>query len=328
MKLSEVVAGQTFNGSLLIRSAQIRQTKAGKPYLQMELYDGTESISANLWDYNKSRAPERNTILDIVASVGDYQGTKQLTILAVSTNTTLQIDQFAPHGDIDIEEYLITFEFLMNLITNQQLHKIVLAIFSEFRVRWSTIPAARSIHHGYIGGTLKHSVDVALKAKALAELTPGCSVELCLAGGLLHDLGKLWTYELDGACIEFTEEGQLLDHIAIGITKLESYRNCLNTKIVTILQHIVASHHGQLEWGSPVAPSCIEAWFIHLADMADAKAATIQELHKKTPKEAKFTEKCYVLGNRPVLTQHYINNIMKEGGELDREATEGAKESS
>lgn len=303
--------GSKYVDSLIIRSATIKQTKAGKPYLQMELFDGHDSIQAMDWDYKKPEPPAKNLILNIEAEVSEWQGVKQLKLNFCEINRVMSVAEFAPKGPMNIADYDSKFLYLVDQITCMPAKDLCINIYNDFAELWNTIPGAKGIHHAYVAGTLKHSVDTATKALALADATPGCNRDLCIAGGLLHDFGKLWTYELNGASIEYTDEGNLLDHIPLGLMKIEKYRNETNYNIVSIIQHIMASHHGQLEWGSPVTPACIEAWLVHLADMADARSTTINELCAKAPKGAKYTEKSYTLGNRFALTQEYVNEVMK-----------------
>lgn len=146
---------------------------------------------------------------------------------------------------------------------------------------WKVIPAAQKNHHTYVGGNLKHSVNVAEKAKALADVIQNENSDLCIAGRLLQDFGKLWIYYFDGATIEITNEGRMLNHIVIGIRELEKYRNVENSKVMDFLQHIIASYHSKLEWGSPTTPLFMEAWIVAAADMLDMRMEVINEMNNK-----------------------------------------------
>ena len=309
-KIKDVSIGESALFTLLVKSATIRQTKTGKPYLSMELFDGIETIQANYWDYHEPNVPPKHSVLNLLATVVDFAGMKQLNVKSMYINTEVSPEAFVPLGNVDVDEYLNKAYTLINEVKNIHIREILLEVFNTYQNLWRTIPAARGIHHAFLAGNLKHSVDVAIKAKALAQVMPDANLDLCIAGGLLQDFGKLWTYEFKGAVIDMTEQGALLDHIAIGIAKLEQFRNERNSKIVDLLQHIIASHHGKQEYGSPVTPMFLEAWIVATADHIDAKAQIIYELNAKAKDTDKFTEKSPVLENRPMLTINYVNQIM------------------
>lgn len=309
MVINELELGTSTTCTLLVKSCESKVARNGKPYLIMVLFDGIDEITANKWDHYGSFTPEPNCVLDVEAKVTDFNGKKQLTISQFRQNTEIDITMFMPRGDFDVNEYFEKASDLINSIKNDELRSVTAAIFSDNR--WSMIPAAKGIHHAYVAGNLKHSVDTALKAKVLAEIIPGCNTDLCIAGALLHDVGKLQTYEFDQVIIGMTNAGMLLDHIALGMQILASYRTYANNDIVTLLQHIIASHHLELEYGSPVTPKCIEALIVGYCDGLDAKIATLQEETRKTKEGATLTGKIWSFGNHPVFTQSFVDKIME-----------------
>lgn len=311
-KIKDLVVGTTVSVDLVVKSSEIKLTSAKKPYLFLELFDGSDTIYGNKWDWTSTAKPEKNTVLTVDCQVTEWSGKKQLKINSITINLELDLSAFAPQGDVDIAAYIAEVKRLTDEIQNDECRELVIAAFSDNSKLWKTVPGAKSVHHAFVAGTLKHSVDVAKKAKALGELSPLCNLDLCIAGGLLHDFGKLWTYQLDGVAIDMTDNGNLLDHICIGIAKMESYRTPENSKVLDLLQHIIASHHGKLEHGSPVTPRFLEAWLVNYADGADAKAQVIFELNSKASVDAKYTDKEWTLENRPMLTQYYIADVMGE----------------
>lgn len=309
--IRETRVGSMLQATLLVKSAVIKKTGAGKPYLFMELTDGVETVAAQDWDYGDKAPPIQNEILEVNGTVGEWQGKKQIKINSFFVNTTISPEQFAPKGDMDFQVYVALCNDLRAEIKHPIIRDIVDRVFKDNSNLWKTVPAAKGIHHAFIGGNLKHSVDVALKAKAMAELIPGCNKDLCIAGGLLQDFGKLWTYELNGAVIDMSHQGMMMEHIAIGIAKLETYRTPENSAVLNLLQHLIASHHGLIEYGATATPLFIEAWVVHICDMLDAKVQTALELNAKAAPDAIFTEKSYALENRPQFTQHYINSLLE-----------------
>jgi 3'-5' exoribonuclease len=221
------------------------------------------------------------------------------------------VELFAPTGDVDVNEYVLKAKALYDSIGNQQARELVQVVFKDNAHHWRILPAAKGMHHAFVSGLLKHTVDVATKAKAIAELTPMCNVDLVVAGALLHDMGKLWTYVLQGALIEMTDNGQMLEHIMIGAMELNKYRTHENTDVVDLILHIISSHHGELEYGSPTTPRFLEAVIVNYADGVDAKSQMIIEANYKTNIDAKMTDKVWAMGNRPMFNQLYIAGIME-----------------
>lgn len=317
MNISEMIIGKTIQATLLVKSCDKKNTKppGNKPYLMMTLSTGEADIAANKWDHYDSFVPEQNCILDVTAKVGDYQGKKQLTVIDFKVNTTASIADFLPKGGFEVADYMIVTTGLISEIAREDLRLLVKTIFNENLKGWLLAPSAKGIHHAYVAGNLKHSVDTALKAKALAECIPGCSIDLCIAGGLLHDLGKLNTYFFNQAVIEMSPQGMLMDHILLGIQMLEEYKNHpehdFDYKVIELLQHIIASHHGEYAFGSPVTPKFIEALVVNYADGIDARVATLEEETKKAAEGALLTGNIWIFGNHPMFTQKYVNDIME-----------------
>ena len=308
MHIKDLTVGDRTTIDLLVVSSSIKLTTNKKPYLDMMLSDGTDRISAKKWDWDTPGEPEVGTVVTINADVTEWAGNKQLTISSISRSTKGP-EEFAPKGDFDIDEYY--HEHLRHLITaidNRTLRIITRKIFEDFKVRWLTAPAATGVHHAYLAGNLQHCVDVAKIARAIAGEIPGCNADLCVAGALLHDVGKLFVYELNGSVINYTEYGHLLEHIIGGIVILDRYRTEENSELITLLQHIIAAHHGKLEFGSPVTPKFLEAWIVSYADGIDAKANIIQRINKDC--NDKFTEKEWTLNNSAMLSQRYIEEVM------------------
>lgn len=310
VKIKDMYVGETVSTTLLVKSAEIKLTKTQKPYLFAELTDGTDTIQAQDWEFGNNQPPAKNTVLDITATVTEYMGKKQLKLLTMKPSN-VSIETFAPSGDVDVEEYVARAKALIVSITNPYARDIVLQVFSDNAKLWKTIPGAKGVHHAFVSGLLKHTVDVATKAKAIAELTPMCNVDLVVAGALLHDMGKLWTYELNGAVIDMTDQGQMLEHIMLGAMKLEKYRTPENSAVLDLILHIISSHHGELEYGSPTTPRFLEAVIVHYADSIDAKTQIILEANSKVNTDAKFTDKIWALGNRQMFTQYYVHEVMQ-----------------
>jgi 3'-5' exoribonuclease len=307
MRIKDLAIGDKTTIDLLVLSSSIRLTANKKPYLDMMLSDGTDKISAKKWDWNISSKPEVGTVVTINADVTEWAGNKQLTVSSVSRSTKGP-EEFAPKGDFNIDDYKAKLNMLLLNMENASLNNLVTKIFDDYLEQWETAPGATDVHHAYLAGTFQHSIDTAIIAKAIATNIDGCNVDLCVAGALLHDVGKLFVYELNGSVINYTEYGHLLEHIIGGIVILDRYRTEDNSEIITLLQHIIAAHHGKLEFGSPVTPKFLEAWIVSYADDIDAKVNIIQRVNRGC--NDKFTEKEWVLNNSAMLSQRYIEEVM------------------
>lgn len=308
--IKDFIVGSTITETLVVKSSEIKFTKAPgrKKYLDLVLIDGQDEINAKRWDYARDDSIPTNTVVDVQATVGEYMNKKQLTIGTLNINPDQDLTAFAPQGKIDIDRYTQMAYELIDVIEPFNLQNIVRNTFDDYREKWLKAPAANGIHHAYIAGTLQHSVDVAIKAKALAEHIPNVSIGLVLAGGLLHDFGKLWCYEIDGVVIKYTKAGHMLDHTVLGILKLEQYKTDDNADILMLLQHVIASHHGILEYGAATTPKCMEAWLVSCADGIDAKAATYSETDQKS--KGDMTAKIYSMENREHFTTEFIANVL------------------
>lgn len=311
-KIKDLVIGESTSIALLVKSAEIRYTKppGNKPYLSVDLTDGTDTISGNNWDFGNNTPPARNAIVNVTAVVSEWQGNKQLNIKMLSINTELDSSAFAPTGDVNIDQYSEMLSNMIQEISHPLIRSIVDQAFNDYWDEWHKLPAAKSVHHAYVGALLKHSVDVARKAKVIAEITPEVNIDLVVGGALIHDMGKLWTYVLDGAVIDFTEEGNLLEHMAIGIKRTEKYRTEENSKVLDMLQHIIGSHHGKLEYGAVMTPKFMEAWIVSAADGIDAKCETILDANRKANPDDIYTAKVYSLENRQMFTQAHVRRVL------------------
>lgn len=319
MKIKDLVVGETCEITLVVKSAVARETRAKKPYLSLEFYDGVDTIMANYWDWLSGNIPAVNSILDVKGQVTEWQGVKQLNVKTLKTNPDRHLAEFRPTGDADLAKVYRDAYSLLSDVKDNALRDLSLSIMDELRNEWLTIPGAVNVHHAYVGGTLVHSYSVAKIAKAIAENIPEANVDLCVVGGMLHDIGKLFTYKLDGIAIDYTNEGRLYEHIFMGAEFVgnfaESHIDCdeyFNMKKVELLRHIILSHHGKLEYGSPVFPACIEAHIVHCADGIDASTEQIRAASRKVPDGIRWTDRIYTLNNRTQLTPDYVNYVMEE----------------
>lgn len=307
---------------LIITAATPRKTKAGKDYLQMEFTDGSLPISGNYWDWLGKEIPTTNSIVyNVKATVNVWQNAKQLNVSGITTNAELTTDCFIPDSGINIEGLLEEAFTLANGCKTELLRVIALQALIKYGNKWKTSPAARGVHHAFKGGTLVHSISVAKKAAAIAQLTPGANADLCLIGGLLHDIGKLYGYGFDHAVPIMTEIGRTCEHSFLGANMIDYICEEVGVDeedalLATLLRHIILSHHGQLEFGAVVQPLCMEALIVNKADEIDATCQTVYEACENLDETVQWTGKIWTQNNRELFNYKYVKDQTKDVSDL------------
>lgn len=295
--------GDQIETFLLIKSATKGVTQAGNPYLTLILQDKTGEIEAKFWDATKEDEERyvSGAIVKVAGEITSYRGKNQLKII--------NIRLAAPEDGVGVHDLLesapLSPEEMMEKITqyvfemrNPNLQRITRYLLRKHQDAFFKYPAATKNHHEYVSGLAYHVVSMLELAKALAKLYPSINTDLLYAGIILHDLGKV--IELSGSFApSYTTEGMLLGHISIMIGEITEAAKELGIEgeEVVVLKHLVLSHHGKAEWGSPKPPLVKEAEILHYIDNIDAKIHMIDRaLEKVAPGE--FTEKIYALDNR------------------------------
>lgn len=320
-KISEFIVGDMIDTTLVVTSATARKTKAGKPFLVIDFFDGMEHIVGNYWDWGGTNIPSNNAVLNVKAQVTEYLGAKQLNVKSITTNSEVLLAEFAPKSDISIDDAFKKCWELASDINNDLLRQLTWTVLEEQQNSWLHAPGAKSVHHAYIGGTLVHSASVATIAKAIASEIPEANIDLVVAGAILHDVGKLFTYKIDGVNIDFTQNGILFDHLYLGARYVEQVAFRLVESaadelslfaacpLIQLLIHIIVSHHGKQEYGAIVPPECMEAHIVYHADMLDAIREQIRTESKNS--NGIFTRKIWTLDNRMHITPDYVLQAMQ-----------------
>ncbi len=286
-------AGEKVQGYFLCKYKQILKNKNGKEYCSMRLQDQTGTIDAKIWSIHSGiEAFENNDVIYIEGDVLLYQENLQLNISKVSQSKEgdYELETLMPHTtkSVDIlEKQLYGF---IEQIQQPQLKTLLETIFYDESVYKQFIKAgaAKSVHHAYISGLMEHTVTVTELGMHMSHLYHGVNRDLVIAGCLLHDIGKL--QELSPFPEnDYTDKGQLLGHITLGYERIHDVARAIEDfpeETLMILKHIIISHHGEYEYGSPRRPKCIEAMIVHLADYTDSKVKMLEEmLETASPEE-------------------------------------------
>ena len=280
----DLTADQNITGFFLVHEKEVRNTSSGKPYLRMELGDSSGTVEARMWDQFESAAKDvhRDDFVKVSARVEIYRNKPQLSLLQfrVAKPEEINLADFLPHTTYNVEELFKEVLAHAEGMKNLWLKKLVLQVLSDPQIvaRYKRAPAAKVMHHAYLGGLLEHVAGLCGLAKLIAAHYPELDVDLLLTAAMLHDVGKL-----DELCYEravsYTTEGQLLGHI---VMELETVSQAMDKiegfppNLKTVVQHILISHHGQYEFGSPKLPMIREALVFHYLDDMDSKLAAVR----------------------------------------------------
>jgi 3'-5' exoribonuclease len=282
----------------LVLSKEIRQKKTGEPYLSLHLADRTGEIEAKMWD-NVSEVMdtfERDDFLKVKGIVQVYQNRSQFTIhkLRRLGEHEVEFADYFPSSERDPEEMFTELRGIVNGFTNPHLKELLNFVFDDapLSAMYKMAPAAKTIHHAYRGGLLEHVLSLCQLSRLAASHYKTIDIDLLLTGAILHDIGKI--EELSYARgFSYSSEGQLLGHIILGLrlmsTKFEKLPD-FPPKLRTLIEHMIISHHGELEFGSPKVPVFAEALLLHHLDNMDSKMDAVRgALQRDRLVEGEFT---------------------------------------
>ena len=279
--------GERIQEIYLCRQRTTAMTKTGKEYENVILQDKTGSLDAKIWDPHSMGIDEFDA-LDYVEVNGDvtvFNGQTQLSIKRARKISETDVDptNYLPCTNKNIDEMMMELTKFIAGVNNLYYKQVLTKLFidnTEFAEAFKKHSAAKSVHHGFIGGLLEHTLSVAKMCDFFAKQYPILNRDLLMTSAICHDIGKV--YELsDFPMNDYTDAGQLLGHIVMGSEMLGKIMDSIPdfpTKLKNELKHCILAHHGELEYGSPKKPALIEAMALNLADNADAKIETMTEL--------------------------------------------------
>jgi len=268
--------GGAFDGPLLIKNVEICVANTGNQYFNITMQDISGSISARKWnvEIGDKELLVPGNIVRVVGTVFKYKSANQLKIEQVYKVDMSSIDMndfyiHCPLKDKQLEEELSK---MIDLITDDDLKKLVINVINENKEKYMSYPAAISVHHAYRGGIIYHSLSIAKAAVEIANLYPQLDKNYLISGALLHDIGKI--VEMNGVnATSYTLRGNLEGHINIGAMIVNQIGEKIGTPEfkLAVIVHMILSHHGHPEYGSSVVPKTQEAYVLHILDDLDAK---------------------------------------------------------
>lgn len=295
--------GEQVEKFLLIKSSIKGTASNGKPFLSLVLQDQSGEIEAKLWDV--SDEDEKNysneKIVKVIGDIQNYRGRNQLRLRQIRPSSqadAVNLSDFLVTAPLSKEEMHSKITQYIFEMKNPNIQRITRHLLKKNQDAFLEYPAATKNHHEFVSGLAYHVVSMLDLAKAIAELYPSLDKDLLYAGVLLHDLGKLT--ELSGPIsTTYTVEGNLLGHINIMVSEIVKAADELGItgEEVLVLQHLVLSHHGKAEWGSPKPPLIKEAEILHYIDNIDAKMNMLDRALERV-KPGEFSERVFALDNR------------------------------
>jgi len=303
-----------FDSIYLVLSKQQRTTRTAKPYLSLILGDNSGQIEARVWELFDPRIAQDFTKGDVVkvrGSASKFEGVLQLKVDQLKLLAPSDYDRtdLLPATTFNIDDLWAKLEAAVGTFTEPDLKRLIVTVLAnpEIRAALREAPAAKQLHHAFLGGLLEHVVSLLELAQKVVPHYPLLMRDLVLTGIILHDIGKI--HELAWATgFEYTLEGTLLGHIQIGYSMVEHTIDNLPNfppRLKTLILHMILSHHGKLEFGSPKLPMIPEALMLNFLDDMDAKMQTLSSEFAKAARQGKgpgeFTDRIWALDQRNML---------------------------
>ena len=295
---NELEPNQQVQTTFLVLNKDVRQKKTGEPYLSLLLGDKSGDIDAKMWDGVAEILDtfDKNDYVKIRGQATVYQNKLQLRVdrLMRADERDIEPADYFPASKRDRDEMYAELMGHIDTMRNPYLKALLEAFFADPEIarRYKTAPAAKSIHHAWIGGLIEHVLSLMALAKFTAKHYPEVDEDLLVTGVVLHDIGKIHELTYDRG-FGYSDEGQLIGHILIALRMVDEKARQVDgfpPKLKLLVEHLIASHHGELEYGSPKVPVFLEAMLLHHIDNLDSKMETIRTFVQKDANlEGNFT---------------------------------------
>lgn len=289
--LKTLTDGERVNGIYMVKSKNSALTKMGKEYENVVLQDKTGTMDCKIWDPNSAGICDFDAMdfIEVSGKTNSFNGMIQMSIERARKVLEGEYDpaDYVPTSSRNVEDMWKELLGYLNQIKNPYLAALRDEFFvkdEDFIKKFKASSAAKSIHHGFVGGLLEHSCNVTRLCDTYAKFYPILNRDLLVLAASLHDIGKLRELSLFPTN-DYTDEGQLLGHIIIGVEMVDEKLRKLPDfpeKLANELKHLIVSHHGELEYGSPKKPALIEGIALSMADNLDAKMEQVTELFNST----------------------------------------------
>jgi 3'-5' exoribonuclease len=282
--LKNIKQGDKVASSFLVAEKNMAFSQKGSPYLTVRLKDRTGEIESKVWEnaVEFDQHFKKGDIIFIEGRAANYKNSIQISIINIKKIPWEEIEptDYLPAVKADVKEMFNEMSGYIEKVNDKFLKALLNAFFQEEETSslFQRAPAAKGFHHIYLGGLLEHTLSVVRLLEKAADHYPSLNKDILIAGGILHDIGKIYEFSYNNI-IDYSDEGRLIGHIVMGV-------EMINKKIAVIddfppqlameLRHIILSHHGEFEFGSPKRPKTLEALVVHYIDDLDAKFNAFQ----------------------------------------------------
>ena len=302
-RLADMIKNTVFEGFLIVRSAQQRTASNGNKYLDMTLTDISGDINAKMWD-GTTPPPEAATVIRVRGLLQEFNGHAQLRVDKMRSSVpedNVEMEKLIPCAPRPADDMLDEILNRVDAMRNRQLKTLVLKRLEEAGDKLTYMPAALRLHHAERSGLLHHTSTMLRGAQMVCELYPFLDADLLAAGVILHDLCKIEEMKSDelGMVSDYTVEGNLLGHLVMGVSAIDRCGRELgiDAELLTMIEHMILSHHDLPEYGSPKPPMFPEAEALHALDLLDARMNEMRsELSKVVP--GAFTDRIWSLDRK------------------------------
>ncbi|MCI6245286.1 MAG: HD domain-containing protein [Eubacterium sp.] len=292
------------DGFVLIKRCEEKKTKNGASYLDLIIGDKDGEMPAKLWDFGGKEIFEEEMVVKIRGTVEQYNGKDQFRIAQIrpaAAGDDYNLSELVPSSEVGGQQIFNMILKRAEAFKDPDFKAITTTILNEKKDLLINCPAAFKLHHAMIGGLMLHTMSIVRMAEEICRIYPNINKDLLLAGAILHDVAKTWEFSLGktGLVKGYSTEGELIGHLVKGAMYVEEAGKKLNIsrEKTVLLEHMILSHHGVPEYGSPVRPMFLEAEILSALDTLDAE---IYEFNSATSKSepGKFTERQWSLDNR------------------------------
>ena len=286
---ADIHENQPVDSLFLVSSKNHGVTKGGNSYLVLRLLDRSGEIEGRVWDRadDLGRGFDKNDFVRVRGQATLYQGKVQIRVQDVMRveEETVAAEDFLPKSPFDPDVMLGELQSILRGMKNPHLLALAEACFAdqELMELLKRAPGAKTIHHPYLSGLLEHTLSLLKLILKVVENYQGVDVDLLLTGGFLHDIGKVYEFSFDRA-VEYTDAGQLLGHLVMEVEMVNKKISAIPDfpdELAMLVKHLLVSHHGAYEFGSPKLPQTVEAIMLHALDDLDGKIQAIQNLPEK-----------------------------------------------
>jgi len=318
--LRELAEGEKFTGFAILRRLELRQKKDGSPYLRLEFADKSGRIEGKIWEHVEDfrKVLEAGKIVKLQGTITTYQDQKEIHIERLRPahpDDPVDRTRLIPVSERPVEEMRHHLRRLIEGVNREELRRFLRRFFEDGYIseRYFQAPAGKQWHHAYLGGLAEHSLNMAEILLKIAEFYPTADCDLLVAGALLHDIGKIeeFTWEIG---IDYTDRGRLIGHITLGQEILTAHRKMdmqIPEDLWQQLMHLVLSHQGSKEMGSPIEPMTLEAILLYCADEMDSKANAFNRIIQRSREQGdRWTEWVNLIGRYLYAGEN--SNAMKE----------------